>query len=147
MFLKNEIIFKLSSPLQGVFKVHSMIKISGNRIKPWLLKNLRFCCHFFKFFLFCGIFFWWGGGCSWKIYWSICCRVFFFFFQFWCWNVTIDPHPVHLLAIIIYTLNINHFPYLPNQHLCMVHQFISICTDIFIHEMISFSSSDGAFLM
>lgn len=146
MFLKNEIIFKLSSPLQGVFKVHSMIKISGNRIKPWLLKNLRFCCQFFKFFLFCGIFFWWGGGCSWKIYWSICCRVLFFF-QFWCWNVDIDPHPVHLLAIIIYTLNINHFPYLPNQHLCMVHQFISICTDIFIHEMISFSSSDGAFLM
>lgn len=61
MFLKNEIIIKLSSPLQGVFKVHSMIKISGNRIKPCLLINLRFCCQFFKFFLFCGIFFWWGG--------------------------------------------------------------------------------------
>lgn len=101
---------------------------------------------FLSFFFFVEFFFGGGGGCSWKIYWSICCRVLFFF-QFWCWNVDIDPHPVHLLAITIYTLNINHFPYLPNQHLCMVHQFISICTDIFIHEMISFSSSDGAFLM
>lgn len=148
MFLKNEIIFELSSPLQGVFKVHSMIKISGNRIKPWLRywKIWDFVVNFLSFFFFVEFFFGGGGGCSWKIYWSICCRVLFFF-QFWCWNVDIDPHPVHLLAIIIYTLNINHFPYLPNQHLCMVHQFISICTDIFIHEMISFSSSDGAFLM
>lgn len=146
MFLKNEIIFKLSSPLQGVFKVHSMIKISGNRIKPWLLKNLRFCCQFFKFFLFCGIFFC-GGGVVLEKFIEASVVEFCFFFQFWCWNVNIDPHPVHLLAIIIYTVNINHFPYLPNQHLCMVHQFISICTDIFIHEMICFSSSDGAFLM
>lgn len=29
MFLKNEIIIKLS-PLQGVYKAHSVIKISGN---------------------------------------------------------------------------------------------------------------------
>lgn len=105
-----------------------------------------FVVNFLSFFFFVEFFFGGGGSCSWKIYWSICCRVLFFF-QFWCWNVDIDPHPVHLLAIIIYTLIINHFPYLPNQHLCMVHQFISICTDIFIHEMISFSSSDGAFLM
>lgn len=104
-----------------------------------------FVVNFLSFFFFVEFFFGGGGGCSWKIYWSICCRVLFFFQ--WCWNVDIDPHPVHLLAIIIYTLNINHFPYLPNQHLCMVHQFISICTDIFIHEMIIFSSSDGAFLM
>lgn len=145
MFLKNEIIFKLSSPLQGVFEVHSMIKIGGNRIKPWLLKTLRFFCQFFKFFLFCGIFFCGVGVLEKFIEASVV--EFCVFFQFWCWNVDIDPHPVHLLAIIIYTLNINHFPYLPNQHLCMVHQFISICTDIFIHEMISFSSSDGAFLM
>lgn len=147
MFLKNEIIIKLSSPLQGVFKVHSMIKISGNRIKPCLLINLRFCCQFFKFFLFCGIFFWWGGGVVLEKFIEASVVEFVCFFQFWCWNVDIDPHPVHLLANNIYTLNINHFPYLPNQHLCMVHQFISICTDIFIHEMISFSSSDGAFLM
>lgn len=105
-----------------------------------------FVVNFLSFFFFVEFFFGGGGGCSWKIYWSICCRVVFFF-QFWCWNVDIDPHTVHLLAIIIYTLNINHFPYLPNQNLCMVHQFISICTDIFIHEMIIFSSSDGAFLM
>lgn len=106
-----------------------------------------FVVNFLSFFFFVEFFFGGGGGVVLEKFIEASVVEFVCFFQFWCWNVDIDPHPVHLLANNIYTLNINHFPYLLNQHLCMVHQFISICTDIFIHEMIIFSSSDGAFLM
>lgn len=139
MFLQNEIIIKLS-PLQGVYKVHSMIKICGDWIKTCLLMNFLYWC---QWVFFCLFFFLGGGGVFFK-------NLLKHLFQSFCSILMLKcrcSSPCTFINYNILHLK-HHLPYLlvstimygPSNYIHL-HWYFYSWNDYF-----SFSS-DGAFLM